>query len=148
MSAPHALSHVNPVCRDLVRAYPKISVDLVLTDRFVELIDERMDVVVRIGVLRDSNLVLNWPRQTRFSGGTSHTPWIPLCPFLVCVIALPRFGDAASNLKFAKAAMHITIGKAQSEHTKFALSLPSEFRELPRSIQDGQRKRRYGAPYQ
>jgi LysR family transcriptional activator of dmlA len=56
VSAPHALghAHVSPVCRDLVRAYPKISVDLILTDRFVELIDERMDVVVRIGVLRDS----------------------------------------------------------------------------------------------
>ena len=64
-------SHVSPVCRDLVRASPKISVDLILTDRFVELIDERMDVVVRIGVLRDSDLVLNWPRQTRFSGETS-----------------------------------------------------------------------------
>jgi DNA-binding transcriptional LysR family regulator len=60
VSAPHALgrAHVSPVCRDLVRAYPKISAELVLTDRFVELIDERMDVVVRIGVLRDSDLVM------------------------------------------------------------------------------------------
>ena len=60
VSAPHALgrAHVSPVCRDLVRAYPKISSDLILTDRFVELIDERMDVVVRIGVLRDSDLVM------------------------------------------------------------------------------------------
>ena len=55
VSAPHALgrAHVSPVCRDLVRAYPKISAELILTDRFVELIDERMDVVVRIGVPRD-----------------------------------------------------------------------------------------------
>jgi LysR family transcriptional regulator, transcriptional activator for dmlA len=54
VSAPHALgrAHVSPVCRDLVRAYPKISAELILTDRFVELIDERMDVVVRISVLR------------------------------------------------------------------------------------------------
>src|SRR5208282_2992716 len=37
---------------------PKISAELILTDRFVELIDERMDVVVRIGVLRDSDLVM------------------------------------------------------------------------------------------
>ncbi len=60
VSAPHALgrAHVSPVCRDLVRAYPKISAELILTDRFVELIDERMDVVVRIGVLRDSDLVM------------------------------------------------------------------------------------------
>ncbi|HZZ24934.1 MAG TPA: LysR family transcriptional regulator [Roseiarcus sp.] len=60
VSAPYALgrAHVSPVCRDLVRAYPKISVELVLTDRFVELIDERMDVVVRIGAPRDSDLVM------------------------------------------------------------------------------------------
>jgi DNA-binding transcriptional LysR family regulator len=51
-------AHVSPVCRDLVRAHPKISAELILTDRFVELIDERMDVVVRIGVLRDSDLVM------------------------------------------------------------------------------------------
>ena len=60
VSAPHALgrAHVSPVCRDLMRAYPKVSVELVLTERFVELIDERMDVVVRIGVPRDSDLVM------------------------------------------------------------------------------------------
>ena len=60
VSAPQALgrAHVSPVCRDLVRAYPKISAELILTDRFVELIDERMDVVVRIGALRDSDLVM------------------------------------------------------------------------------------------
>ena len=26
--------------------------------------------------------MLNWPRQTRFSGETSHTSWIPRCPVL------------------------------------------------------------------
>jgi DNA-binding transcriptional LysR family regulator len=43
-------AHVSPIRRDLVRAYPKIS--------FAELIDERIDVVVRIGALRDSDLVV------------------------------------------------------------------------------------------
>ena len=54
VSAPTALghAHVSPVCRDLVGAYPKISADLALTDRLVDLIDERMDVVVRIGTSR------------------------------------------------------------------------------------------------
>jgi DNA-binding transcriptional LysR family regulator len=60
VSAPVALgrAHVSPVCRDLVRAYPKVSVDLTLTDRLVELIDEGMDVVVRIGAPKDSGLVM------------------------------------------------------------------------------------------
>jgi DNA-binding transcriptional LysR family regulator len=60
VSAPVALgrAHVSPVCRDLVRACPKVSVDLTLTDRLVELIDEGMDVVVRIGAPKDSGLVM------------------------------------------------------------------------------------------
>jgi LysR family transcriptional regulator, transcriptional activator for dmlA len=51
-------AHVSPVCRDLALAYPKISVDLMLTDRLVELIDERIDVVIRIGAPKDSDLIM------------------------------------------------------------------------------------------
>jgi DNA-binding transcriptional LysR family regulator len=60
VSAPMALgrAHVSPVCRDLVQAHPKVSIDLMLTDRLVELIDEGMDVVVRIGAPKDSGLVM------------------------------------------------------------------------------------------
>jgi DNA-binding transcriptional LysR family regulator len=60
VSAPMALgrAHVSPVCRDLARAHPKVSIDLVLTDRLVEMIDEGMDVVVRIGAPIDSGLVM------------------------------------------------------------------------------------------
>ena len=60
VSATMALgrAHVSAVCRDLVRAYPKLSVDLMLTDRLVSLIDEGLDVVVRIGAPKDSGLVM------------------------------------------------------------------------------------------
>jgi DNA-binding transcriptional LysR family regulator len=60
VSATMALgrAHVSPVCRDLVRAYPKLSIDLMLTDRLVSLIDEGLDVVVRIGAPKDSGLVM------------------------------------------------------------------------------------------
>jgi DNA-binding transcriptional LysR family regulator len=60
VSAPVALgrAHVSPVCRDLVRAHPKVSVELGLTDRLVELIDEGIDVVVRIGAPKDSGLMM------------------------------------------------------------------------------------------
>jgi DNA-binding transcriptional LysR family regulator len=60
VSAPVALgrAHVSPVCRDLVRAHAKLSIDLALTDRLVGLIDEGMDVVVRIGAPKDSGLVM------------------------------------------------------------------------------------------
>ena len=60
VSAPVALgrAHVGPVCGELVRAYPKLSIELALTDRLVALIDEGMDVVVRIGAPKDSGLVM------------------------------------------------------------------------------------------
>jgi DNA-binding transcriptional LysR family regulator len=51
-------AHISPVCRDLVLTYPKISIDLMLTDRLVDLIDERIDVVIRIGAPSDSDLTM------------------------------------------------------------------------------------------
>jgi DNA-binding transcriptional LysR family regulator len=60
VSAPVAFgrAHVSPVCRDLVTAHPKLSVELALTDRLVGLIDEGVDVVVRIGTPKDSGLMM------------------------------------------------------------------------------------------
>jgi DNA-binding transcriptional LysR family regulator len=60
VSAPIAFghAHVSPVCRDLVSAHPRISIDLGLTDRMVDLIEEGIDVVVRIGPPKDSRLVM------------------------------------------------------------------------------------------
>jgi DNA-binding transcriptional LysR family regulator len=39
------------------RRYPKISVEMVLTSRSVNLIEEEIDIAIRAGVLRDSSLV-------------------------------------------------------------------------------------------
>jgi DNA-binding transcriptional LysR family regulator len=60
VSAPIAFgrAHVGPVCRDLVRAHPTLSIDLRLTDRLVDLIEEGVDVVVRIGPPKSSQLVM------------------------------------------------------------------------------------------
>ena len=60
VSAPVAFGRVcvSPVCGDLVRAHPLLSIDLVLTDRLVDLIEEGIDVVVRIGPPKDSQLVM------------------------------------------------------------------------------------------
>jgi DNA-binding transcriptional LysR family regulator len=60
VSAPVAFGrvHVSPVCGELFRAHPLLSIDLVLTDRMVDLIEEGIDVVVRIGPPKDSQLVM------------------------------------------------------------------------------------------
>jgi DNA-binding transcriptional LysR family regulator len=39
------------------RRYPKISVEMVLTSRQVDLVEEEIDIAIRAGVLRDSSLI-------------------------------------------------------------------------------------------
>jgi DNA-binding transcriptional LysR family regulator len=48
---------VAPALADFARAYPAVSVDLGLNDRYVDLVDEGWDMAVRIGKLADSSLV-------------------------------------------------------------------------------------------
>lgn len=49
--------HVGPVVADFLAAYPSVQAELMLLDRVVDLLDEGMDVAIRIGHLRDSSLV-------------------------------------------------------------------------------------------
>ena len=71
VSAPHALgrAHVSPVCRDLVRAYPKVSVELVLAERLVELIDERGWTLLFGSAFRGTptSSCASWPATTALS---------------------------------------------------------------------------------
>lgn len=45
------------IIRDYLKNYPKISVDLVLTERVVDLISEGFDLAIRLGELDDSSLL-------------------------------------------------------------------------------------------
>jgi len=60
VSAPVAFgrAYVSPVCQDLVGAHPKISIDLRLTDRLVDLIEEGIDVALRIAPPKGSQLTI------------------------------------------------------------------------------------------
>lgn len=49
--------HVLPVVADFLKAYPEISVRLMLADRVVNLVEEQIDIALRIGDLPDSSLV-------------------------------------------------------------------------------------------
>jgi DNA-binding transcriptional LysR family regulator len=49
--------HVMPLVFDFLKAYPEINIRIVLTDRIVNLLEEPVDVAVRIGDLPDSSLV-------------------------------------------------------------------------------------------
>jgi DNA-binding transcriptional LysR family regulator len=49
--------HVLPVVADFLATYPDISVRLILADRNLDLIDDHVDMAVRIGKLPDSSMV-------------------------------------------------------------------------------------------
>lgn len=49
--------HTLPVVRDFLAAYPQISVGLTLSDRNLHLMEEHIDMAVRIGALPDSSMV-------------------------------------------------------------------------------------------
>jgi len=49
--------HIVPVVAEFLARYPEIEINLVLTDRVMHLMDEHIDVAVRIGELPDSGLM-------------------------------------------------------------------------------------------
>ncbi len=49
--------HVLPVVVEFLKAYPEINLRLSLSDRQVDLVEDHIDVAIRIGNLPDSNLV-------------------------------------------------------------------------------------------
>lgn len=59
ITAPIGFGRLNvlPVVTEFLKAYPDIDVRMMLTDRVVPLIEEHIDVAVRIARLPDSNLV-------------------------------------------------------------------------------------------
>ena len=57
--------HVAPLLARFVRDHPKVSVDLTLSDRFVNLVEEGHDLAIRIGHLPDSQLIARRFGETR-----------------------------------------------------------------------------------
>jgi DNA-binding transcriptional LysR family regulator len=49
--------HLAPAVPDFLALYPEVEIDLTMSDRFVDLIDEGVDLAVRLGRLGDSSLV-------------------------------------------------------------------------------------------
>jgi DNA-binding transcriptional LysR family regulator len=49
--------YVTPLLEQVLSRYPELHIDLTLTNRFVDLIDEGIDLALRIGSLTDSRLI-------------------------------------------------------------------------------------------
>lgn len=50
------VNHLSPILGGFLNSYPDISVNMVLNNRFVELISEGFDMAIRVGELEDSSL--------------------------------------------------------------------------------------------
>ncbi|HTV85461.1 MAG TPA: LysR family transcriptional regulator [Dyella sp.] len=59
LTAPVVLGrmHVLPIINDFLKAYPNINIRAVFVDRWINLIEEHVDIAVRVGQLPDSGLV-------------------------------------------------------------------------------------------
>lgn len=57
--------HVVPVVADFLRAFPQVELRLTLADRIADLVEEQVDVAVRIGALADSALIATRVGATR-----------------------------------------------------------------------------------
>jgi DNA-binding transcriptional LysR family regulator len=57
--------HVAPVVTAFLRKFPESQVELVLHDRYLDLIEEALDVAVRIGALSDSSLLVRRVGEVR-----------------------------------------------------------------------------------
>lgn len=49
--------YLGPAIADFIAAYPDLRIELLLNDRFIDPLEEGVDVTVRIGVLQDSSLI-------------------------------------------------------------------------------------------
>jgi DNA-binding transcriptional LysR family regulator len=64
---PFGLHRLLPLIPRFTAAHPEVRLDVVLTDRVVDLMDERADVAIRAGPMRPSQLIARKLGQTRMA---------------------------------------------------------------------------------
>lgn len=64
-SVTFGVSALEPILPEFLETYPKIVIDLSLSDDVVDLYLERTDIAIRVGKLRDSNLMARKLGETR-----------------------------------------------------------------------------------
>ncbi len=56
-SAVYGQTEIAPLLPELSKKYPLLTIELLLTDAYLDLIDERVDVAIRLGSLQDSSYI-------------------------------------------------------------------------------------------
>ena len=102
-SIAFGIRHIAPILAEYVRRHPRVTIDLGLNNRFVDLLEEGWDIAVRIGQLADSALLARRLGPSRMA----------LCaaPSYLAERGTPRFvADLASHncLLYSPAATGVT----------------------------------------
>jgi DNA-binding transcriptional LysR family regulator len=107
--------HVLPAINAFLKNYPEIDVRLVLSDRNVDLIDDHIDVAVRIGALAESRMVATrvgaMRRVVCASPVYLAAVGTPKAPEALSVLACISFGASTSSTSWT-----FVTGKARTEH--------------------------------
>jgi DNA-binding transcriptional LysR family regulator len=92
-NVPFGLHRLLPLVPRFSAAHPEVRLDIVLTDRVIDLMDERADVAIRVGSMRPSRLMARKLGQSRMA-----------------VVAAPHLcsppGRAANALRFGRPQLH------------------------------------------
>ena len=100
--------HILPVITEFLAKFPQIDVRLRLSDRYAHLIDEQIDVAVRIGRLSDSSLVATRVGAVRYvicaSPGYLERQSVPKTPKDLSALDCITFDDAATATVWSFAA--------------------------------------------
>ena len=65
-SAVFAEKQIIPLLPKLSHIYPSLSFEFILTDSYIDLIKERIDVAIRLGTLQDSSYIVRHLRKMKF----------------------------------------------------------------------------------
>lgn len=63
--------HIVPLLPEIAQRYPALTIELLLTDAYLDLIEERIDLAIRLGALPDSSFVARQLKKMTFYIGAS-----------------------------------------------------------------------------
>jgi DNA-binding transcriptional LysR family regulator len=100
VAAPMSFRKLGPIVAEYLNRHPDVAVEMVCSDRRVDLVEERFDVAIRAGALVDSTLVARSLKKAKFmlvvAPGYSERHGIPTTPAELVNHACVVFGGGAA----------------------------------------------------
>jgi DNA-binding transcriptional LysR family regulator len=115
ITAPSDFGHslLVPILKGYLKAHPKVRIELILTNRLVDLVSEGVDIGIRVGQLKDSTLIAR--KFMESSIGLWATPQylskhsIPKNPKALASHDILRFADTSGKLELSNGKTEVKI---------------------------------------